>query len=367
MSDNRWLAHGGPRTVSRRAALRGLASAGAAFTVAGCAGMAANAPRFDASEISQQPTLLVATTRKPASGARASPWFGTERAAKMTVGRVKLIPPDDGRFTLASIGLVDWTIKGIDTGAQIGDLVQATSGRDVLMYVHGFNTTFETAALDAARLSDAIKFPGETMVFSWPSKGKLFDYGYDRESAMWSRDALTQVIEDLMASPTIGRINIVAHSVGTMLTMEALRQLYAKRGDSAADRIGAVIFASPDIDIDVFMTSVEHVGPLAAKITVITATNDRALAVSRWINGGVTRVGAAEKARLEQKGLRVIDASKEGWGIINHDLFLSNAQIRQVIRDAVGGAPRGFNAFATGRVESESLLPLFSGPGGGTP
>ena len=33
-------------------------------------------------------------------------------------------------------------------------------------------------------------------------------------------------------------------------------------------------------------------------------------------------------------------AAKQGWGIINHDLFLSNAQIRQVIRDAVGGGSR---------------------------
>jgi hypothetical protein len=56
--------------------------------------------------------------------------------------------------------------------------------------------------------------------------------------------------------------------------------------------------------------------------------------------GGITRVGATEKAQLEKLGLHVIDASAQGWGIINHDLFLSNAQIRQVIRDAVGGGSR---------------------------
>ncbi len=48
-------------------------------------------------------------------------------------------------------------------------------------------------------------------------------------------------------------------------------------------------------------------------------------------------MGAAEKAQLEKLGLRVIDASQQSWGIINHDLFLSNAGIRQAIRDAVGG------------------------------
>jgi esterase/lipase superfamily enzyme len=324
--------------VSRRTVLRGAASAACALAVAGCAGMAANAPRFDASEISERPTLLVATTRKPVNGAHAKPWYGTERSSTVNVARAKMIPPDDGRFSLSSVGLVDWRVNSVEPAPQVGDLLgQATSGRNVLIYVHGFNQTFEAAALDAARLSDGIKFAGETMVFSWPSKGKLFDYGYDRESAMWTRDGFTQVLDELLASPTIGRINIVAHSIGTMVTMEALRQVYAKRGGAAADRIGAVVFASPDIDMDVFTSSVERIGPLAGKITVVTATNDRALAVSRWMNGGTTRVGAAEKAQLEKLGLRVIDASAH-WGIINHDLFLSNAGIRQVIRDAVGGS-----------------------------
>ena len=91
--------------------------------------------------------------------------------------------------------------------------------------------------------------------------------------------------------------------------------------------------------MDGFSSSVQRIGPLAGKITVVAATNDRALAVSRWIAGGITRVGAAQKAQLERMGIRVIDASQQGWGIINHDLFLSNAQIRKVIRNSVDGHP----------------------------
>jgi esterase/lipase superfamily enzyme len=152
---------------------------------------------------------------------------------------------------------------------------------------------------------------------------------------MWSRDALEKVLDGLMGSPTVGRLHVVAHSIGTMLAMESLRQLYAHQGDLGADRLGAVVFAAPDIDMDVFASSVEHIGPVARKITVLTATNDRALALSRWMAGGMTRVGAAQKVQLEQMGLHVIDASQEGWGIVNHDLFLSNGRVRQVIRRAV--------------------------------
>jgi esterase/lipase superfamily enzyme len=328
--------------VSRRAALRVLASAGSALALEGCAALSANAPRFDAADLTSNPTLLVATTRKAVNGGRERPWFGTERASRTTFARAKLVPPDDSRFSLASVGLDDWRLGPVEAVGKVGDLVDQTVGtRDVLLYVHGFNQTFETAALDAAHLSYGIRFRGETMIFSWPSKAKLLDYGYDRESAMWSRDALQEVFSGLIASPAVGRVHIVAHSIGTMLAMEALRQIYDLHGGVVVEKIGAVVFASPDIDIDVFSSSVQRIGPIAAKITVITATNDRALAVSSWIAGGTKRVGSAEKAQLERLGLRVIDASQQGWGLINHDLFLSNAQIRQVVRAAIDGRPIG--------------------------
>jgi len=324
-------------SVSRRGLL-GLAAAAGALTLGGCADLEAQGGRFDASEISGKPMILVATNRKPVAGARAKPWFGTERSPALNVARATIVPPDQSRFSLASVGLDDWRIERMDPAPGVVDLFASTPGaRDVLLYVHGFNTTFEAAVLDGARISDGIRFRGDTMVFSWPSKAKLLDYAYDRESATWSRDGLEQVLEGLMASPGVRRIHIVAHSVGTMLTLEALRQVYAQNGGMVTDRIGAVVFASPDIDMDVFSSSVTRIGAISSNVTVVAATNDRALAVSGWLAGGVTRVGAAEKAKLEALGLRVIDASAEGWGIINHDLFLSNAQIRQVIRRAIDG------------------------------
>jgi esterase/lipase superfamily enzyme len=327
-------------TASRRAVLGGLASATSVLALAGCAGMGATGASFDASSLSVDPTLLVTTTRKRVNGGRAKPWFGPERASAMTVARAKLVPPDDGRLSLAAVGLADWRLDEVEpVSGEVSDLLgQAGGGRDVLIYVHGFKQTFETAALDAAHLSDGIKFRGRTMVFSWPSKAGLFDYAYDRESAMWSRDDFERVLHSIVAASGAGRVHVVAHSMGTMLALESLRQLYAQYGDTVADRIGAVVFAAPDIDMDVFSSAIDRIGPLARKITVITATNDRALALSGRIAGGMTRVGAAEKAAIERIGVRVIDASEAGWGIINHDLFLSNAEVQQVIRRSIDTA-----------------------------
>jgi len=327
-------------SASRRAFLAGLGPLASVLALGGCANLGATGARFDASSLSVDPTLLVTTTRKPVNGGRAKPWFGPERASTMTVARAKLVPPDDSRFSLAAAGLGDWRLDGVEpVSGEVSDLLaQAGGGSDVLIYVHGFKQTFETAALDAAHLADGIRFRGQTMVFSWPSKAGLFDYAYDRESAMWSRDDFERVLQSVVATPSVGRVHIVAHSMGTMLTLESLRQLYARYGDTVADKIGAVVFASPDIDMDVFSSAINRIGPLARKITVVTATNDRALALSGRIAGGMTRVGAAEKAAIERLGVRVIDASEAGWGVINHDLFLSNAEVRRVIRRSIDTA-----------------------------
>jgi esterase/lipase superfamily enzyme len=322
--------------VSRRALLAGLSSFGV-LALGGCAGMGATGTRSDASSLSADPTLLVTTTRKPVNGGRAKPWFGPERASTMTVARAKLVQPSDARLSLAAVGLADWRLETVEpvSGEVSALLGQGGGGSDVLIYVHGFKQTFETAALDAVHLSDGIKFRGQTMVFSWPSKAGLFDYAYDRESAMWSRDEFERVLSSIVSAPGSGRVHIVAHSMGTMLTLESLRQLYARYGDTIAGRIGAVVFAAPDIDMDVFSSAIQRIGPLAGKITVIAATNDRALALSGRLAGGMTRVGAAEKAAIERLGVRVIDASDAGWGIINHDLFLSNAEVQRVIRRSI--------------------------------
>ena len=256
----------------------------------------------------------------------------------MTVARAKLVAPDESRLSLASVGLGGWRLDRIESvPADAGDLATQVGGGDVLIYVHGFKQTFETAVLDGAYLSDAVRFRGRTMVFSWPSKAGLFDYAYDRDSAMWSRDAFERVLSSLVSSPGAGRVHIVAHSMGTMLTLESLRQLYDRYGDTVTSRIGGIVFAAPDIDMDVFSSAVQRIGPLAGKIIVIASTNDRALALSGQLAGGMTRVGAAEKAAIARLGVRVVDASAEGWGIINHDLFLSNAEVQRVIRRSIDG------------------------------
>ncbi len=322
--------------MSRRAALRGLMSAASALVAAGCTTMAATPPEPDVSSAVGGPsasTVLVATTRKPVNDGRARPWFGPDRARGMAVTLARAHLGQGG-------AIPGWFITSLDPARRLVDMVGPAT-RDVMVYVHGFNQTFEQSVFTAGRLAAGIQFTGEALVFAWPSRASLLDYNYDRESANLSRDALVQVLEELLACPSVGRVNIVAHSVGTVLTTEAMQRLYAKRGAYAADRVGAIVLASPDIDMNVFTAAIPQMGPLVAKITVVTAIDDRALAVSQIVNGGTVRVGAAQKEQIEKLGVLVIDASLQGWGVLNHDLFLTNAGVRKSIHDAFGEC-RGF-------------------------
>lgn len=282
---------------------------------------------------------MVATTRKPSSDGRP-PFFGADRGTALTFAEAQLSPPGRGiSGRVSSVVSGDWAVLGLEKRTSVDaarQFASAATGRDVLLFVHGYNETFESAARSAAQLSHALEFQGRTALFAWPSGGALLDYGYDRESALWSREGFVQALRALVNNPTVGRVHIVAHSMGTFLTLEALRELRTEVDVSS--RIGALVFASPDIDIDAFEQTVSKLGPLSRRMTVIIDPGDRALAVSARIAGGVARAGAAERNRLEALGVRVADTSGRGWSMLRHDLFLSDTEVTLVVRRAMDRA-----------------------------
>jgi esterase/lipase superfamily enzyme len=313
----------------------------AALTLSGCLGdesALTDAPLASRASLSNDPKLLVATTRMPVGEPLRKPWFNSQRSPDLVFAEARLTPPAD-----SLIGSSDWAIATVEPPVRKGAaqaFAQAAFGRDLLLYIHGYRESFETAATSTVHLSEGIKFRGATGLFTWPSAGSTFSYVSDRESAMWSRDALEDLLTAIAKTPSGGRIHIVAHSMGTLLTLETLRMLRGSGGDDAMSRIGAVVLAAPDIDIDLFARGLERLGTDAKKITVISSTNDRALAVSSRLAGGIVRAGAADRERLESLGVRVADATEFGGSFINinHDLFLSNPEVQQVVKRAIDRA-----------------------------
>jgi esterase/lipase superfamily enzyme len=100
----------------------------------------------------------------------------------------------------------------------------------VLIFVHGYNTRFETAVYRFAQIAEDSGALAAPVLFTWPSRGKLFDYEYDHDSANFSRDALEDLILRAAGSDKVKDITVLAHSMGTYLAMESLRQAAIRKG-----------------------------------------------------------------------------------------------------------------------------------------
>jgi len=207
--------------------------------------------------------------------------------------------------------------------------------RDILVFVHGFNTSFEEARWRAGQIAADSHFGGVPILFTWPSRGELLGYASDKDSATASRDALEQLLEDLAKTPSLGRVHILAHSMGCWLSMEALRQIAIAGNRDLSGHLGEVMLAAPDIDLDVFAGQMARIRP--AKVTVFATANDRALSLSSWIAEARQRVGAIDptrpedRAAIERLGARVYDLSAFSDGLIGHGLYADTPDVIHAI------------------------------------
>ena len=207
--------------------------------------------------------------------------------------------------------------------------------RDVLVFVHGFNTSFDEARLRTAQIVADSRFGGVPVMFTWPSKNQLFGYVSDKESATASRDALQELLTQISATPGVGKIHVLAHSMGGWLAMEALRQSAIAGHRDLDGHMGEIMLASPDIDIDVFASQMAHLRP--AKVTVFATANDRALSLSSTIAQSRQRVGSInpanpeDKAKIVSLGAQVYDLSSFSDGFIDHGAYAVTPDVLHAI------------------------------------
>ena len=122
----------------------------------------------------------------------------------------------------------------------------------------------------------------------------------------------TLMLRTAAADPSVKEISVLAHSMGTWLTMETLRQMAIRDGRLPA-KLHDVVLASPDIDGDVFRKQIARIGWPRPRISVFVSRDDRALDVSRLIGGDVDRLGAIDpdaepwKSTLEKENVHVFD------------------------------------------------------------
>jgi len=293
--------------------------------------------------------LLVATTRAPSRVPGVL--FSGERGSDIELREITVsIPPDANR----KVGQVQWPsklpadpMKDFST-VSVEPLDAARAGRvwldrnlpksrRVLVFVHGFNNRYEDAVYRFAQIVHDSKTDAAPVIFTWPSRASIFDYSYDKESTNYSRDALEELLRAVVAKPEVGEVTVMAHSMGTWLAVETLRQM-AIRDGHVPKKIQQVILASPDLDVDVFGQQLRAIGKDRPHFTLFVSRDDRALTLSRRISGNVDRLGQINPAEepyrsmLEKQGITVIDltALKSG-DRLNHGKFAESPEVVRLI------------------------------------
>jgi len=320
--------------------------------------------------------LLVATTRAPV----VSPpgvIFGGQRGRGYGFADIAVsIPPDSAR----TAGEVQWprtppgdpahdfvTLRAdrlslAEAKARFDARVARTPGHKVLVFVHGYNTRFGEAVYRLAQIVHDSGVDVAPVLFTWPSGGNLTDYVYDRDSAMYSRDALEVLLTALTKNPKVGSISILAHSMGNYLTVETLRQM-SIRDHGLPAKIRDVMLAAPDIDVDVFRRQIAEIDASkhSTQFILFVSRDDKALSISSFLARDSTRLGALDPTQepyssmLEKAQVHVVDltgmASQDS---INHSKFASSEVVSaigarlaagQAMTDAKPGVVETLGAF----------------------
>lgn len=278
--------------------------------------------------------ILVATTRRPIDAERPGFRFGTIDANEMSWGLARVTVPS---YRVRAEG----EILGAGSGAnpdpdremfinsllpadsvrflqRVSDDLAQTHSREILVFVHGYNSSFEEGAVRLAQLVADMGFDGTAVLFSWPSAGALSGYIRDQQTARNSGWHLLRLLRDQLPRTSPDKIHVIAHSMGSEVLSKALSLV--DRADSLP-RLGQVIFAAPDVDARIFSREILPIlRERAEGVTLYASSEDDALRASRALNG-VFRMGLSGDSLTVLDGMTTIDATRVRGDVLGHTLF----------------------------------------------
>ncbi len=209
-----------------------------------------------------------------------------------------------------------------------------------LVFVHGYNTSFDHALYRTAQIAYDLKFDGAAFAYSWPSGGAVASYTYDRESAGASEPYLRQFLELVVKQTGAKAISVIAHSMGSQPLLEVLRDMRAATPEGVV--IDQMILAAPDVDADNFANLAKRIQGFAKGVTLYAASNDRALIISRnfWQNPRAGDVPAA--GPMIVPGVDTIDVTAASTDVfaLNHSGYAENNDLLQDIGKLIQGGVR---------------------------
>jgi TRAP-type C4-dicarboxylate transport system substrate-binding protein/pimeloyl-ACP methyl ester carboxylesterase len=223
------------------------------------------------------------------------------------------------------------------------DQARANGVSKVLFVLHGFNTSFEFFATRILTLGRDLDFDGAVVGWSWPSEGSAFGYAYDEDSNSWSQPHFADFVRALAEAAPDLQLDFVAHSMGNRILLQTLREFGQYRANV---RIGAAVFAAPDVAQDIFIEQTERSRGVAPFRTLYASEYDRAILVSESYHKA-PRAGSGGADTLVMQGVESVDARLSGHSYL-FDEAKAMKDFKQIVNKASAAAARGLEARAKG-------------------
>jgi len=290
-------------------------------------------------ELRNRPVYFATNRNIENPNARDHTRFGNERSDEVTYGSCRVHIPNDEVRRRGSLRRGGWWsrkdanqvfhVEALNTIQQEAFL-RSMRSNDVLVYVHGFNNSFEDAVLRLAQVGYDLKFPGRLVAFCWASAGtaSLGSYRKDETTAKVSVGQLTKLLEGLAKEAGEDRhIHIIAHSMGNRILLRAihnLEQRWQNDATFATTRFGHLVFAAPDVDRATFDALLPAAENRSLSTTLYYCEHDRALQLSQGFNVN-KRVGQGPPC-FGRNRLHNIDANNATTDVIgiHHTYFAKN-------------------------------------------
>lgn len=317
-----------------------------AATNSGCAAV-------QAAETHSVREVLYATTRQVAASTRFGPQYGSRRESRVRYGTARVTVP--GRHTpgcLESPGELFGLpiLPDIDKHVllrsaresanaeffrQVAALVARSPRSEVLVFVHGYNVSFEDAVRRGAQLQHDLNFGGVIIVFSWPSRGQPLEYMSDRTAAGASAHHFEGFLRTLRLQSGATAVHVLAHSMGNEVVTRALEHFGQRREVVVQE----VVFTAPDVDQEEFVQRLPSMGVAARRLTLYASANDLALKFSQGF-ARYPRAGQAGRSLVVHQGLETVDASSMQLDFLGHSYFVAKPVLSDLERIVVGRTPR---------------------------
>ncbi len=197
----------------------------------------------------------------------------------------------------------------------------------ILVFIHGYNTSFADAAMRTAQIAYDLQFQGQTILYSWPSEAKFESYTADENNIEWTIGHFEEFLNILLTKVGATTVNTIAHSMGNRILTRAIHDLDYTNLPEPKATLHNVIFAAPDIDADTFKRFAKKFKEKADRLTLYASSKDKALKASKLFHGGYPRAGDSGKNLVIVDGLDTIDASLVDTSLLGHSYFGDNRSI----------------------------------------